>query len=52
MTITEITDVVYDSMRGLAVMTGTGTSFYPYYESDDPYAAYNRGYYFHGTSVM
>ena len=33
-------------------MTGTGNFFYPDYASDDPYAAYNRGYYFHGSAIM
>ena len=26
--------------------------FYPEYHANDPYAAYRRGYYFHGTSYI
>ena len=33
-------------------MTGETTDFYPYYHTTDPYAAYERGYYFTGSSFM
>ena len=47
-----ITDTVIDSTRNLVVMTGTTTDFYPTYNADDPYASMDRGYYFHGASIM
>ena len=33
-------------------MTGRDLDFYPTYTSEDPYAAKDRGYYFHGGSVI
>lgn len=49
-----IQGVVTDSVSGnIQVVTGTSSTFYPTYESQDPYAIASRGYYFNGlTSYM
>ena len=47
-----ILDTIYDSQGGLAVSTGANTNFYPSYDSTDPYATKERGYYFTGNSYM
>lgn len=44
--------VVYDTASDIPVVTGTSSQFYPEYESDDPIATLERGYYFTGDSVM
>ncbi|CAG9320645.1 unnamed protein product [Blepharisma stoltei] len=41
-----------DSVSGFKLVTGSSTSFYPTYDSDDPLAADVRGYYFNGASVV
>ena len=42
-----------DSARGVNVVTGSSSAFYPEYDSDDPIAAMERGYYFDGlNSIM
>ena len=51
-TLSQIEDIVTDTQSSIPVLTGTTTDFYPDYNTDDPYAAYQRGYYFHGAAVM
>ena len=48
----KVQGVVYDSVNSIPAVTGTSSTFYPDYESDDPIAAYSRGYYFRGSSIM
>ena len=47
-----ISDTITDPQSGLVVSTGVNTNFYPTYDSTDPYATKERGYYFTGTSYM
>ena len=47
-----ISGVIYDSASGIPVIAGHSAIFYPFYEADDPIAAYGRGYYFNGYSIM
>ncbi|CAG9335957.1 unnamed protein product [Blepharisma stoltei] len=48
----QIKDTVYDSVGNVAFQTGNDDSFYPFYNSGDPFAAKLRGYYFRGTSFI
>ncbi|CAG9335944.1 unnamed protein product [Blepharisma stoltei] len=50
--LSQIKDIVYDSVRNVAFQTGNDDSFYPFYNLEDPFAANLRGYYFRGTSFM
>ncbi|CAG9312421.1 unnamed protein product [Blepharisma stoltei] len=50
--LSQIKDIVYDSVGNVAFQTGNDNSFYPFYTTEDPYAAIQRGYYFRGTSFM
>ena len=47
-----ILGTLYDSQSNLEVTTGVDSSFYPSYDTTDPYATKERGYYFTGTSYM
>ena len=47
-----ILDTLTDLQSSLSVTTGSNTNFYPAYESTDPYATKERGYYFTSTSYM
>lgn len=40
------------STSGILTRAGSTTTFFPNYETDDPYASYKRGYYFRGTSKV
>lgn len=40
--------VFYDSRNGIKIITGNSEKFYPDYDSNDPIAAYLRGFYFDG----
>ena len=44
--------VLYDTRNNITVLTGNSKSFYPNYDTNDPFAAYLRGYYFNGNSSM
>ncbi|CAG9321678.1 unnamed protein product [Blepharisma stoltei] len=48
----KIENRVVDLQSGIPVVTGTTSAFYPNYNSDDPYAALDRGYFFTGSSIM
>ena len=49
----KVEDVVVDSRDSkFKCLTGIDNDFYPNYGTFDPYAAYERGYYFHGGSIM
>ncbi|CAG9312389.1 unnamed protein product [Blepharisma stoltei] len=50
--LSQIKDIVYDSIGNVAFQTGNDKNFYPFYTPEDPYAAELRGYYFRGTSFM
>ena len=41
-----------DDIQGIECLTGIDTSFYPTYDTTDPYASYLRGYYFTSTSYL
>lgn len=47
-----ILDIVYDTVGNLPLQSGSSSSFYPSYSSDDVRAAKGRGYYFTSTSFM
>ena len=47
-----IQDIVTDLQSSIPVLTGKDNSFYPNYDSSDPWAAKDRGYYFTGSSYM
>ena len=52
MKLTQILGLVYDSISSVPVLTGSSTNFYPFFDSDDPYPAYLRGYFFNGYSSI
>ena len=47
-----IADSLIDPKSTISIGTGANTNFYPTYDSTDPYATKERGYYFTGTSYM
>ena len=47
-----IEGVLYDIIAGIPVVAGSTASYYPYYDSDDPVASIDRGYYFNGADLM
>ena len=48
----EIQGIVYDKTNEIPAITGSSKQFYPDYEENDPYAAYERGYYFNGVKSI
>ena len=52
LTLSQILDVVHDSVSNIAFSTGSDTSFYPTGLDSDPVPAMQRGYYFAGASFM
>ena len=44
--------LAYDRLNNVPVITGNSQGFYPEYDSEDPIAAYKRGFYFNGNSSV
>ena len=45
-------DIIYDSVGGVPIQSGSNSSFYPDYEKNDVIGAYDRGVYFKQTSYL